>query len=111
MRPFKPFDEVRNTVRVMANNANAYPVTGKKARFEEIPRWQDFDTYGIRALETVKLMFGFCQESGGRYYGEETENRTAASPKKVAAEARGLSGHETELLTLEEFFKKEFAGR
>ncbi|KAF2629474.1 NAD(P)-binding protein [Macroventuria anomochaeta] len=85
--------------------------TGKKGRFEEISRWQDFDTYGIRALETVKLMFGFCQESGGRYYGEETENHTAADLKKIAAEARGRSGHETKLLTLEEFFKSEFAGK
>lgn len=55
-------------------------------------------------------MFGFCQESGGRYFGEETENRTAATLKKIAAEARGKSGHETKLLTLEEFFKREFAG-
>jgi hypothetical protein len=54
-------------------------------------------------------MFGFCQESGGRYFGEETENRTAATLKKTAAEARGKSGHETKLLTLEEFFKREFA--
>ncbi|KAF3037458.1 hypothetical protein E8E12_001371 [Didymella heteroderae] len=86
-------------------------VTDKKARFEEIPRWQDFDTYGIRALETVKLMFGFCQESGGRYYGEETEKHTAAGLKKAAAEARGLSDDQTKLLTLEEFFKREFVGK
>ncbi|KAJ8116488.1 hypothetical protein OPT61_g2093 [Boeremia exigua] len=86
-------------------------VTGKKARFEEISNWRDFETYGIHALETVKLMFGFCQESGGRYYGVETENRTAAGLKKTAAEACGKSGHEAELLTLEAFFRREFAGK
>lgn len=67
--------------------------------------------YGIRALETVKLMFAFCQESGGRYYGVETENATAASLKKKAAEARGKSGEETELLTLEKWFGREFGGK
>lgn len=56
-------------------------------------------------------MFGFCQESGGRYYGEETENSTAAGLKKKAAEACGKSGSETELLTLESFFEREFAGK
>ena len=83
-------------------------VTGKKARFEEIEKWQDFEAYGVRALETVKLMFGFCQESGGRYYGVETENSTASSLKKKAAEARGKVGDETELLTLEKWFGRQF---
>ncbi|KAJ4986695.1 NmrA family protein [Stagonosporopsis vannaccii] len=83
--------------------------TGKKARFEEVRNWHDFDTFGIRALETVKLMFGFCQASGGRYYGEKTEKHTAAELKKKAAEACGKSGHDTELLTLETFFRREFA--
>ena len=86
-------------------------VTGKKARFEEIPRWQDLNVYGIRALETVKLMFGFCQESGGRYYGDETEISTATELKKLAAEATGRTGGETKLLSLEAFFQKEFAGK
>lgn len=56
-------------------------------------------------------MFGFCQESGGRYFGEVTENRTAAGLKKAAAQARGLSDDRLELLTLEEFFEREFAGK
>jgi hypothetical protein len=98
-------------VSYRVNSANAALVTGKKARFDEIHRWQDFETYGVRALETVKLMFGFCQESGGRYYGEETEKDTAAGLKKAAARARGLDVDHTKLLTLEEFFKREFAGK
>ena len=88
----------------------SFSVTGKKSRFEEI-KWQDLDTFGVRALETVKLMFGFCQESGGRYYGVETEASTAAELKKLAAEAQGKSGQDTELLGLADFFKREFAGK
>lgn len=84
-------------------------VTGKKARFEEVPNWQDLDIYGIRALETIKRMFGFTQESGGRYYGDETEAETAAQLKKNAAEACGKGGDETHLATLEAFFEREFA--
>lgn len=56
-------------------------------------------------------MFGFCQESGGLYFGEKTERQTAAELKKKAAESRGKSGRETELLTLEAFFQREFAGQ
>jgi hypothetical protein len=81
---------------------------GKKSRFEVIPKWQDLEVYGIRALETVKHMFGFCQESGGRYYGVETEAGTAAELKKTAAEAQGKSGGDAKLLTLDAFFKREF---
>ena len=86
-------------------------VTGKKSRFEEIVKWQDLEVYSIRALETVKLMFAFCQESGGRYYGVETEVETAAKLKKKAAEASGKTGEETKLLTLEKWFGREFGGK
>ncbi|KAH8702908.1 hypothetical protein GQ44DRAFT_753360 [Phaeosphaeriaceae sp. PMI808] len=82
--------------------------TGQKARFEEVPRWQDFEVYGIRALETVKLMFGFCQESGGRYFGDETESETASMLKKKASEACGRSVEASGLLSLEAFFRREF---
>ncbi|KAF2015371.1 NAD(P)-binding protein [Aaosphaeria arxii CBS 175.79] len=83
-------------------------VTGKKARFEEIP-WKDLETYGIRALDTVKHMFGFCQESGGRYYGVVTDSKATAELKKSGAEARGKSGQDVELLTLQKFFKENFS--
>lgn len=85
--------------------------TGKKSRFDEIPKWQDLETYGIRAIETVKLMFGFCQESGGRYYGVETETSTAAQLKREAAEACGKTGEDEKLLMLEKWFGREFGGR
>ncbi|KAF2278037.1 NAD(P)-binding protein [Westerdykella ornata] len=85
--------------------------TGKKSRFEAIPNWQDLEVYGIRALETVKGMFGFCQASGGRYYGVKTERGTAAELKKKAAVACGKSGEEASLLSLEQYFKREFGGK
>jgi hypothetical protein len=56
-------------------------------------------------------MFGFCQESGGRYYGVQTEAETAAALKKKAAEASGRSGDQARLSTLEAYFKREFAGK
>ncbi|CAO2651410.1 Nn.00g039800.m01.CDS01 [Neocucurbitaria sp. VM-36] len=85
--------------------------TGKKARFEEVPKWQDLEIYGIRALEPIKFMFGFCQESGGRYFGDETEATTAAELKRLATEASGKTGDGTKLLTLERFFKREFGSK
>ena len=85
--------------------------TRKKARFEEVPKWQDLEIYGIRALEAIKFMFGFCQESGGRYYGDETEANTAAELKRLATEASGKTGDGTKLFTLEQFFKREFGGK
>jgi hypothetical protein len=86
------------------------PATGKKARFEAVPKWQDLEIYGIHALETIKLMFGFCQESGGRYFGEETEGNTALELKKKAAKASGRDAA-AKLSTLGEFFKQNFGGK
>ncbi|KAF1927314.1 uncharacterized protein M421DRAFT_176820 [Didymella exigua CBS 183.55] len=43
-----------------------------------------------RCTRNGETQFGFCQESGGRYHGNETKNHTAAGLKKAAAESRGL---------------------
>jgi hypothetical protein len=85
--------------------------TGKKARFEEVTKWQDLEVYGIRALETVKLMFGFCQESGGRYYGDITEAGSASELKKRVNEACENPNGQGKLANLEGFFKREFGGK
>lgn len=53
-------------------------------------------------------MFGFCYESGGRYFGDETEAVTAAELKRLTAEARGAAGKEAKLATLEGFFGENF---
>jgi hypothetical protein len=82
--------------------------TGKKARYEEVPKWQDLEIYGVGPLETVKLMFGFCQASGGRYFGDETEMVTARELKRNAAKASGRSGSGDDLHTLEDFFARRF---
>ncbi|KAF6827170.1 NmrA family protein [Colletotrichum plurivorum] len=82
--------------------------TGKKARYVPVEDWRSFETYGVRALETIRDMFGFVQVSGGLYYGEPND---AASPKLLkaaAAEAQGKTGEEAELMTSERFFKVHF---
>jgi hypothetical protein len=86
-----------------------FVATGKKARFEEVPKWQDLDVYGIRALEIVKLIFGFCQKSGGQYFGDEIQAATALGLKKKAAEACSRSYDNVELQTLEDFFAARFS--
>lgn len=68
------------------------------------------ETYGDGSLETVKYMFGFCQHSGGMYYGVPNDTDTAGELKARAAEAKGVSGEQSKLQTPEGFFKKYFAG-
>lgn len=71
--------------------------------------WQELETYGMPALVTVQRMFGFCQHSGGLYYGHANDASMAAGLKRVAAAAQGKSGEDAELMTLERFFKIHFA--
>jgi hypothetical protein len=87
-------------------------VTGKKTRYEVLAQVDDLESYGVRTIEeTVKPMFAFCQESGGRYFGDETESGTAAELKKEAAEARGKSGEDAQLITFEAWFAREFVDK
>lgn len=67
------------------------------------------ETYGERPFETVKYMFGFCQHSGGLYYGVPNDLVTAGELKASAAEAKGESGDADKLTTLERFVTKYFA--
>ncbi|KAH7011457.1 hypothetical protein EDB80DRAFT_891270 [Ilyonectria destructans] len=84
-------------------------VTGKKARFVPIEDWKSMETYGVGAFETVKYMFGFCQHSGGLYYGVPNDVVTAGELKARAAEAKGESGDQAKLTSLESFTTKYFA--
>ncbi|EGY21070.1 uncharacterized protein VDAG_02594 [Verticillium dahliae VdLs.17] len=84
-------------------------VTGKKARFRFMDSWADVQTYGMTALVTVQRMFGFCQQSGGLYYGVPNDTAAAAELKRVAAAAQGKAGEDAELMTLERFFRQQFA--
>lgn len=67
------------------------------------------ETYGVEAFETVKYMFGFCQHSGGLYYGVPNDVATTGELKARAAEAKGESGDNAKLMTLERFLGKYFA--
>lgn len=67
------------------------------------------ETYGEQGFETVKYMFGFCQYSGGLYYGVPNDLITAGDLKARAANAKGQSGEEAKLITLEGFWKKYFS--
>lgn len=71
----------------------------------------ELQTYGQTVLEDVREMFRFLQRVEGRYYdGEETEVDTAKALKAAAAEA--MAGSEgSELLSLEDFFRKYFGGK
>ncbi|KAF6843239.1 NmrA family protein [Colletotrichum musicola] len=82
--------------------------TGKKARYVHVEDWRFFETYGVRALGTVRDMFGFVQLSGGLYYGEPNDAAIPKVLKAAAAEAQGKTGEEAELMTLEKFFKVHF---
>ena len=84
-------------------------VTGKKSRYLPFEDVKEFPTYGMKALETVRDVFGFCQASGGLYYGTPNDVDTAAELKAAAAKAQGKEGDEAKLMTLKQFFKTHFA--
>jgi hypothetical protein len=65
------------------------------------------ETYGDTGFETVKYMFGFCQYSGGLYYGVPNDLAPASDLKARAAEAKGAVG-DGKLMTLERFWQKYF---
>ncbi|PKS05823.1 hypothetical protein jhhlp_007652 [Lomentospora prolificans] len=83
-------------------------VSGKKARYIPMKSLNDLQTYGMRALETVKSVFGFSQASGGFYYGTPNDVGPATELKRAAAEARGKEGDEAKLLTIKQFWKQHF---
>ncbi|PVI04426.1 NAD(P)-binding protein [Periconia macrospinosa] len=83
-------------------------VTHKNAIYQELPL-DEFQTYGVWALEMFKRMFEFFQVSGGEYYGERTENGTAKGLKEKAWRARG-NKEVGKLGTLEEYFGQHFRG-
>lgn len=72
-----------------------------------IEDWKVFETYGRKDLETLKYMFGFCQYSGGKYYGELNNLASPKELKEAAARAKGKP-EEVSLQTLEGFFEANF---
>lgn len=64
---------------------------------------------GIPELEDVKLMFGFTQNTRGRYFGEEaSEINTATELKRIVAHALGRPEKKRQLQTAERFFRANF---
>lgn len=85
--------------------ADFQAASGRKARFDPIlPSWEAFDTHGIHELEDVKLMFGFTQITGGKYFSEPTESDTARQLKSAVAVALDQRGRKQELITPKDWF-------
>lgn len=53
-------------------------------------------------------MFGFAQETGGRYFSEPTEKETARELKRATAVALGRSAEQQELISVKEWFEARF---
>jgi hypothetical protein len=104
----RTFEKGMKPDKVAMEYADLAPVTGKKSRYQPLEDWRAFETYGRGDLETLKYMFGFCQHSGGKYYGEPNNLTVPAALKAAAAEAKGKP-QEAHLTTLEEFFRLVFA--
>ena len=84
-------------------------VTGQKTRFNPVlPSWEAFDTHGIHELEDVKLMFGFTQTTGGKYFAEPTESHTAQALKRATAMALGWPESKYDLTGAKEWFAARF---
>ncbi|KJZ70338.1 hypothetical protein HIM_10267 [Hirsutella minnesotensis 3608] len=85
--------------------------TSKRSRFQPIlPSWEAFDTCGIAEMEDVKLMFGFAQTTGGRYFGPgPSETKTAAELKRAKTVALGEPSQQSRLASPKEWFRAHFA--
>lgn len=84
--------------------------TGQQTRFRPIlPSWEAFDTKDIYELEDTKLMFGFAQETGGRYFGAKpTEKETAKQLKPATATVLGWPSDQQELVSVMDWFAARF---
>lgn len=100
--------DIRSFEQVVADFA---AVTGRKARFQPIlPTWEAFDTHGSQELEDVKLMFGFTQLTGGRYFGPEaTEIDTARQLKQATALKLGRPEGQHKLTSARDWFAARFS--
>lgn len=67
------------------------------------------ETHGNTELETVRTMFGFCQYTGGRYFGEDDDVGPAQELKAKATAAKGLTEGDGRLMTLDRFLRKHYS--
>ncbi|EGD85223.1 hypothetical protein H112_08954 [Trichophyton rubrum D6] len=91
--------------------ANFEEITGKKSRFQPVlPSWEAYDTHGVPELEDVKLMFGFTQITGGRYFGPEPSDiKVSKELKRATAKALGKPEDEGTLKPSKEWFRSRFS--
>ncbi|KAF4156638.1 hypothetical protein CNMCM6069_006536 [Aspergillus lentulus] len=83
-------------------------VTGKKARFIPLVDPFEMKTLSTHWREQERDAFIFSQLRDGEFFGNgPTETETATALKKAAFEAKGRQGSAT-LMTVREFFQREF---
>lgn len=87
--------------------ANNVAVTKKKARYEGFS-WESLETHGILELETTKGIFAFTHAVGPEFSKAISDSTTAKALKAKAAAAKGLTGADAELQSLEGFMAKHF---
>lgn len=64
------------------------------------------ETYGDRGTDATKRMFGFCQYSGGLYYGVPNN---LMIPKELKASAVNAQGNgDSSLMTLDRYLSQHF---
>lgn len=83
-------------------------VTKKKARYVGFD-WQMLETGGNLEAETIKDIFGMTHFLDPDFAKTLYDPSTAKALKAKAAAARGLTGADAELQTIEGFITKHFA--
>ncbi|KAJ3492895.1 hypothetical protein NLG97_g5074 [Lecanicillium saksenae] len=82
-------------------------VTKKRARYVGFD-WQSLETHGSLEAETVKGIFGMTHHVDPQFAKRFYDPSTAAKLKAEAAAAKGLTGAEAELQTIDGFLTKYF---
>ncbi|KAJ4155639.1 hypothetical protein LMH87_000875 [Akanthomyces muscarius] len=82
-------------------------VTKKKARYVGFD-WETFETHGNLEADTIKGIFGLTHVMDAEFAKTFYDSSTAKALKAKAAAARGLTGEDAELQTIEGFITKHF---
>ena len=82
-------------------------VTKKKARYVGFD-WKTFETHGNLEADTIKGIFGLTHVMDAEFAKTFYDSSTAKALKAKAAAARGLTGEDAELQTIEGFITKHF---
>ncbi|OAR01088.1 hypothetical protein LLEC1_05615 [Akanthomyces lecanii] len=83
-------------------------VTGKKARYVGFD-WKAFETHGNLEADTIKGIFGLTHVMDAEFARTFFDSSTAKALKAKGAAARGLTGADAELQTIEDFITRHFA--